>query len=72
MNCALARGKSKAIEDLCESKLLEVPAAQGPGYNAGANDELVAAMERLKLLELPHIAKMERDHDYPLSVIMQG
>ena len=29
-------------------------------------------MDRLKLLELPHIGMMERDQDYPISVIMQG
>ena len=72
VNCALARGKAHAIEELCESKLLEVPNVQVPGYNAGAYGELKAAMERLKLLELPHIAMMERDQDYPINVIMQG
>ena len=72
VNCALARGKSQAVEELCESKLLEIPAAQVPGYNAHAYEELVAAMDRLKVLELPHIAMMVHDQDYPISVIMQG
>ncbi|GJV28799.1 hypothetical protein Tco_1385247 [Tanacetum coccineum] len=30
--------------------------------------ELVAAMETMKLLELPHIAQLERDQDYPIDV----
>ena len=61
VNCALARGKSQAIEELCESKLLEIPATQVPGYDAHAYEELVVAMNRLKVLELPHIGMMERD-----------
>ncbi|GJZ04748.1 hypothetical protein Tco_0538023 [Tanacetum coccineum] len=35
-------------------------------------EELVAAMEAMKLLELPHIAQLERDQDYPIGVIMAG
>ena len=31
-----------------EAKLLNVPAAEVPGYNAGAYDELTAAMGELK------------------------
>ncbi|GJS52631.1 hypothetical protein Tco_0625993 [Tanacetum coccineum] len=31
-----------------------------------------AAMEAMKLLELPHIAQLERDQDYPIDVIMAG
>ncbi|GKA55437.1 hypothetical protein Tco_0754386, partial [Tanacetum coccineum] len=34
--------------------------------------ELVAAMEAMKLLELPHIAQLERDQDYLIDVIMAG
>ena len=49
-----------------------VPVAEVPGYNAHAYEDLVAAMDKLKVLELPHIAMMERDQDYPISVIMQG
>ncbi|GKA96499.1 hypothetical protein Tco_0818594, partial [Tanacetum coccineum] len=36
------------------------------------DEELVAAMEAMKLLELPHIAQLERDQDYPIGVIMAG
>ncbi|GJZ19966.1 hypothetical protein Tco_0556556 [Tanacetum coccineum] len=65
VKCALARGKAEAVE-------LTVPAAQVPGYNHNAYEELVAAMEAMKLLELPHIAQLERDQDYPIGVIMAG
>lgn len=43
-----------------------------PGYNGDAYAELVAAMEKMKLLELPHIAQLERDQDYPIGIIMDG
>ncbi|GJV27952.1 hypothetical protein Tco_1384400 [Tanacetum coccineum] len=72
VKCALARGKAEAVEELHEKKLLTVPAAQVPGYNHNAYEELVAAMEAMKLLELPHIAQLERDQDYPIGVIMAG
>ncbi|GJR64291.1 hypothetical protein Tco_0010356 [Tanacetum coccineum] len=72
VKCALARGKAEAVEELHEKKLLTVPAAQVPGYNDNAYEELVAAMETMKLLELPHIAQLERDQDYPIDVIMAG
>ncbi|GJX69921.1 hypothetical protein Tco_0307092 [Tanacetum coccineum] len=72
VKCALARGKAEAVEELHEKKLLTVPAAQVPGYNDKAYEELVAAMEAMKLLELPHIAQLERDQDYPIDVIMAG
>ncbi|GKB24217.1 hypothetical protein Tco_0863618 [Tanacetum coccineum] len=72
VKCALARGKAEAVEELHEEKLLTVPAAQVPGYNPNAYEELVAAMEAMKLLELPHIAQLERDQDYPICVIMAG
>ncbi|GJS91442.1 hypothetical protein Tco_0774078 [Tanacetum coccineum] len=72
VKCALARGKAEAVEELHEKKLLTVPAAQVPGYNGNAYEELVAAMETMKLLELPHIAQLERDQDYPIGVIMAG
>ncbi|GJS50058.1 ribonuclease H-like domain-containing protein [Tanacetum coccineum] len=52
VKCALARGKAEAVEELHEKKLLTVPAAQVPGYNDKAYEELVAAMEAMKLLEL--------------------
>ncbi|GJZ21797.1 hypothetical protein Tco_0558836 [Tanacetum coccineum] len=72
VKCALARGKAEAVEELHEKRLLTVPAAQVPGYNQKAYEELVAAMEAMKLLELPHIAQLERDQDYPIGVIMAG
>ncbi|GJT53873.1 hypothetical protein Tco_0988927 [Tanacetum coccineum] len=72
VKCALARGKAEAVEELHERRLLTVPAAQVPGYNQKAYEELVAAMEAMKLLELPHIAQLERDQDYPIGVIMAG
>ncbi|GJT73617.1 hypothetical protein Tco_1032903 [Tanacetum coccineum] len=72
VKCALARGKAEAVEELHEQKLLTVPAAQVPGYNDNAYEELVAAMEAMKLLELPQIAQLERDQDYPIDVIMAG
>jgi hypothetical protein len=72
VRCALARGKAEAIEELCENKVLTMPVTQVPGYNGDAFAELVAAMERMKLLELPHIAQLERDQDYPISVIVEG
>ncbi|GJU61701.1 hypothetical protein Tco_1243536 [Tanacetum coccineum] len=52
VKCALARGKAEAVEELHEKKLLTVPATQVPGYNDNAYEELIAAMETMKLLEL--------------------
>ena len=72
MDHAMARGKAQAIEELCESKVLGLPVEQVPGYNPSAYDELVAAMGRLRSLELPHIGMIERDQDYPIGVIMEG
>ena len=72
VQCALARGKAEAIEELCESKVLPMPVTQVPGYNGDAFAELVAAMEKMKLFELPHIARLERDQDYPIGIIMEG
>ncbi|GKD43887.1 hypothetical protein Tco_1268532, partial [Tanacetum coccineum] len=67
VKCALARGKAEAVEELHEKKLLTVPAAQVPRYNDKAYEELVAAMEAMKLLELPHIAQLERQPNYFLK-----
>lgn len=72
VECAMARGKAQATEELHESKLLTVPLAEVPGYKADAFDELVEAMERMKVFDFPHIARLERDQDYPIGVIMQG
>ena len=72
VRCALARGKAEAVEELYENKMLTAPIAQVPGYNENAYVELVAAMEKMKLLELPRISQLERDQDYPIGVIMEG
>ena len=72
VECAMARGKAQAAEELHESKMLTVPLAEVPGYKADAFDELVEAMEKMKVFDFPHIARLERDQDYPISVIMQG
>ncbi|GJV59915.1 hypothetical protein Tco_1466015 [Tanacetum coccineum] len=44
------RGKAEAVEELHEKRLLTVPAAQVPGYNQKAYEELVAAMEAMKIV----------------------
>ncbi|GJV55689.1 hypothetical protein Tco_1456694 [Tanacetum coccineum] len=49
------RDRQKRWRNCMKEKLLTVPAAQVPGYNDNAYEELVAAMETMKLLELPHI-----------------
>ena len=72
VECAIAHGETLAANKLAEAKLLTVPLAEVPGYKANARAELVAAMEELKKLELPHIARLERDQDQPISVIMAG
>ena len=72
VECALARGKAQAAEELHESQMLTVPLAEVPGYKADAFDEMVEAMEKMKVFDFPHIARLERDQDYPISVIMQG
>ena len=65
-------GKAQVMEELYEAKALTVALTEVPGYNASAYDELLQAMEGMKLLELPHIAWLERDQDHPISVIMEG
>jgi hypothetical protein len=72
VQCACERGKAQAVEELCEKKVIPIPAAEVPGYNPNAYGDLVAAMEDLKHLEFSHIAQVERDQDHPISVIMQG
>lgn len=72
VECALARGKAEAVEELHEGKMLTVPLAEVPGYSGDGYAELVAAMEKMKLFEFPRIAQLERDQDYPISVIMEG
>ena len=59
VECAVERGKAQAMEELHESKMLTVPLAEVPGYKADAYDELVEAMEKMKLLELLRIAQLE-------------
>jgi hypothetical protein len=72
VECAVARGKAQAVEELAEGQLLTVPIAEVPEYNAGAFEDLVKAMEGMKLFELPQIARLEPDQDCPISVIMAG
>lgn len=72
VECAVARGKAQAVEELAEAQLLKVSPSEVPEYKADAYDELVQAMEKMRLFELPHIAQLERDQDYPIRVIMQG
>ena len=50
--------------------MLTVPLAEVPGYPGDGYTELVAAMEKMKVFDFPHIAQLERDQDYPISVIM--
>ena len=72
VHCAMARGRSQAMEELRKAKLFEKDLAELPGYSATAYDELVQAMAGLKVLELPHIGKLERDQDDPIDVLMAG
>ena len=72
VECAMARGKAQAMEELGEGKMLTVPLAEVPAYKADAYAELVAAMEKMRVFDFPHIAQLERDQDYPIGVIMQG
>ena len=61
IECALERGNVQALEELCAKKILTVNAVEVPGYNVNAYGDLVSAMEKLKLLEFPHIAQLEHD-----------
>lgn len=72
VQCACERGKAQAVEELCEKKVIPVPAAEVPGYNPNAYGDLVAALEDLKQLEFSRVAQVERNQDYPISVVMQG
>lgn len=72
VQCAVERGRAQAMEELHEAKALNMALTEVPGYNANAYDELMQAMEGMKLLELPHIAQLERDQDNPIKVIMEG
>ena len=72
VECAMARGKAQAMEEMYEAQMLTVPLAEVSGYKANAYAELVDAMEKMKLFELPRIAQLERDQDQPIKVIMEG
>ena len=72
VECAVERGRAQAVEELHEAKMLTVSLAEVPGYKVDAYDELVKAMEGMKFFELPHIARLERDQDYPIKLIMEG
>nr|GFD22087.1 hypothetical protein [Tanacetum cinerariifolium] len=50
---ALVYGRAKVMEELHENKLLTVSAVQVPGYKKDVYEELVATMEKMKLLERP-------------------
>jgi hypothetical protein len=49
-----------------------VPLAEVPSYDAKSYEELVDAMAKMKVLDLPDIAKVERDQDQPIAVVMAG
>lgn len=72
VQCACECGKAQAVEELCEKKVIPVPATEVPGYNPEAYGDLVAALEELKHLEFARIAQVERNQDHPISVVMQG
>ena len=72
VECAMARGKAQAMEELYESQMLTVPLAEVPSFKTDAYAELVAAMEKMKMFELSRIAQLERDQDQPIKVIMEG
>ena len=59
VECAMERGKAQAMEELHEAKVFTTAVTEVPGYNAEAYNELLQAMEGMKLLELPHIALLE-------------
>ena len=61
VECAMARGRAQAMEEMYEAQMLTVPLAEVSGYKANAYAELVEAMEKMKLFELPRIAQLERD-----------
>ena len=61
VECAMESDKAQAAGELHESKMLTMPLAEVPGYRADAFDELVEAMERMKVFDFPHIARLERD-----------
>jgi hypothetical protein len=72
VQCACERGKAQAVEELCEKKVIPVPATEVPGYNPQAYGDLVAALGELKHLEFARIAQVERTQDHPISVVMRG
>lgn len=72
VECAIARGRAQAVEELAESQMMIVPLAEVPGYDADTYAKLIAAMEKIKLFELPWIVQLERDQELPIKVIMEG
>ena len=72
VNCAIAHGKTLAVDELCKKKVLETPPSQVPGYDAKTIDHLSEAMEALKVLQLPHIDELERLQDHSIAKIMEG
>ncbi|GKE86791.1 hypothetical protein Tco_1560533 [Tanacetum coccineum] len=47
---------------------VEQERADAAEYKAKSGGAVVADMETMKLLELPHIAQLEHDQDYPIGV----
>ena len=41
VECAVARGKAQAVEEMAKGQLLTVPLAEVPGYKADAFEEFV-------------------------------
>ena len=72
VNCAVAHGKTLAVRELAKAGQLKVEPADAVVFNADALAQLTAAMQELKVLELPHIGQLERDQDQPMDVIFAG
>ena len=72
VNCALAHGKTLAVDELCEKKVLDCTPSQVAGYDAKTIEHLSQAMEELKVLQLPHIDELEGLRDHSIAKIMEG
>ncbi|GJR02690.1 zf-CCHC domain-containing protein [Tanacetum coccineum] len=74
MLSAIAEEAGSGDGTAMEKNVADSAAAQVPGLQCNAYEELVAAMEMMKLLELPHIAQLrERGPRIPpLDLIMAG
>ena len=72
VNCAMAHGKTLAVDELCKKKVLDGSPSQVAGYDAKTIDHLSQAMEELKVLQLPHIDELEGLQDRSIAKIMEG